>query len=49
LGLQAKLVARALSGKVTLPDAGTMEKDIAEFYKKLEACGKKVEHTHIQV
>eukprot|EP00884_Botryococcus_braunii_P004154 jgi/Botrbrau1/1373/Bobra.0063s0080.3 len=46
--LQAKLVARALSGRVKLPDAATMEKEIAQFYAKMEANGIKVEQTHVQ-
>jgi hypothetical protein len=46
---QAKTVARALSGRIALPDAETMETEISGFYEELKEAGMKMEHTHLQV
>lgn len=42
-------MARALSGKVLLPDQATMEEEIADYYLRLQARGLRTEDTHIQV
>ena len=47
--MQAKLVARALSGRATLPSQPQMLQDIADFYQLLIDRGIPVRYTHNQV
>ncbi|XP_027070950.2 flavin-containing monooxygenase FMO GS-OX5-like isoform X1 [Coffea arabica] len=44
--LQAKWVARALSGKVTLPSREKMVADVEEHYRLMEETGVPKHHTH---
>ena len=47
--VQAKLVARALSGRAILPSQKQMLQDIADFYQLLKDSGVPVRYTHNQV
>lgn len=47
--VQARLVARALSGRVTLPSQNQMLQDIADFYQLLTDSDVPVRYTHNQV
>ena len=49
VSLQAKLVARALSGRAVLPSQEQMLQDIADFYQLLIDSGVPVRYTHNQV
>jgi hypothetical protein len=46
--LQAKLVARALSGRVQLPSADAMREEIKTFYGRLEEQKVATRYTHMQ-
>lgn len=47
--MQAKLVARVLSGKSQLPHQGQMQRDIDAFYQLLQDSSVPVRYTHDQV
>lgn len=47
--VQAKLVARVLSGRSQLPSRHQMEQDVADFYKLLKDSKVPVRYTHNQV
>ena len=46
--LQAKLVARVLSGRVQLPEKDCMDQAIQAFYQDLENNGLPIRYTHSQ-
>ena len=46
--VQARLVARALSGRAVLPSADEMQRRTEERYRALEAEGRPRRHTHMQ-
>ena len=46
--MQAKYVARCLSGRIKLPSQAAMQDDIAQYYARMQAAGVHPRYTHSQ-